>query len=167
MEDDLKPYMSSSEALPQYVRRRNVPDVPEDVDYMMEHLNDPNIDLKKPLAKAISLESLKSTNPPTKQAYAQSDLDVESSDRYSAPSRAGSRDSTVIEFDECVNPFSRLPQFLRPSIAANLPILKCERQSPALTILSCRSTPSACKQSPLQHHPSIVILLLGGSWVSS
>ena len=25
------------------LRNRNVPDVPEDVDYMMEHLNDPNL----------------------------------------------------------------------------------------------------------------------------
>ncbi|KAJ7506577.1 OPT oligopeptide transporter protein-domain-containing protein [Mycena galericulata] len=101
MEDDLKPYTSSNEALPQYVRRRTVPDVPEDVDYMMEHLNDPNIDLKKPLAKPISLESLKSTrSQTTKPGYAQSDVDFDSSDRYSAPSRAGSRDSTVVEFDD-------------------------------------------------------------------
>ncbi|KAJ7771028.1 OPT oligopeptide transporter protein-domain-containing protein [Mycena maculata] len=100
MEDDFKPYVSSSEALPQYVRRRTVPDVPEDVDYMMDHLNDPNMDLKKPLAKHISLESLKDRKPEVKTGYAQSDVDAESSDRYSAPSRAGSRDSTVIEFDD-------------------------------------------------------------------
>ncbi|KAJ7811984.1 OPT oligopeptide transporter protein-domain-containing protein, partial [Mycena leptocephala] len=97
MEDDLKPYLSSNEELPQYVRRRNVPDVPEDVDYMMEHLNDPNFDLKKPLAKPISLESLRTTDQ--KPAYAPSDVDVES-DRYSSPSRAGSRNSTAIEFDD-------------------------------------------------------------------
>lgn len=97
MEDDFKPYLSSNEELPQYVRRRNVPDVPEDVDYMMEHLNDPNFDLKKPLAKPISLESLRTTDQ--KPAYAPSDVDVES-DRYSSPSRAGSRNSTAIEFDE-------------------------------------------------------------------
>ncbi|KAJ7129141.1 OPT oligopeptide transporter [Mycena epipterygia] len=97
MEDDLKPYISSSEELPQYIRRRNVPDVPEDVDYMMEHLNDPNLDLKKPMGKPISSESLKDLKKPT---YAESDVDAESSDRYSAPSRAGSRDSTAIEFDD-------------------------------------------------------------------
>ncbi|KAJ6626902.1 OPT oligopeptide transporter protein-domain-containing protein [Mycena sp. CBHHK59/15] len=98
MEDDLKPYMSSSEdvgTLPQYVRRRHVPDVPEDVDYMMEHLNDPNIDLKKPLAKPISSESLKAE----KKLYEHSDAESHY-DRYSAPSRAGSRDSTAIEFDD-------------------------------------------------------------------
>ncbi|KAF7340037.1 OPT oligopeptide transporter [Mycena venus] len=93
-EDDLKPYMSSNEELPQYVRRRNVPDVPDDVDYMMEHLNDPNLDLKKPMAKPVSSESYKAN-----KNYAHSDVDVESSDRHSAPSRA-SRDSTAIEFDD-------------------------------------------------------------------
>ncbi|KAJ7462034.1 OPT oligopeptide transporter [Mycena latifolia] len=93
MEDDLKPYLSSNEELPQYVRRRNVPDVPEDVDYVMDHLNDPNLDLKKPMGKPISSESFKT--------YANSDVDTESSDgRYSTPSRAGSRNSTAIEFDD-------------------------------------------------------------------
>ncbi|KAJ7784098.1 OPT oligopeptide transporter protein-domain-containing protein [Mycena metata] len=96
MEPDWKPYVSSAEALPQYVRRRNIPDVPEDVEYMMEHLNDPNIDLLKPPAKHISLESIRVTaekNP----AYAASDIDVESSGRSS---RAASRNSTAIEFDD-------------------------------------------------------------------
>ncbi|KAJ6560262.1 OPT oligopeptide transporter [Mycena capillaripes] len=65
---------------------------------MMEHLNDPNIDLKKPLAKPISLESLRTVND-QKPAYAPSDVDLES-DRYSSPSRAGSRNSTAIEFDD-------------------------------------------------------------------
>jgi hypothetical protein len=100
MEDDLKPYTSSAEdvgTLPQYVRRRNVvPDVPEDVDYYMEHLNDPNLDLKKPLAEPISSDDHK------KPSYAHSDTDVEYSDRASAPSRAGSRDSSAFEFDEYV-----------------------------------------------------------------
>ncbi|KAJ7628086.1 OPT oligopeptide transporter [Mycena rosella] len=96
MEDDLKPYMSSNEELPQYVRRRTVPDVPEDVDYVMDHLNDPNFDLKKPMGKPISSESFRAD-----KTYADSDADVESSDgRYSAPSRAGSRNSTAIEFDD-------------------------------------------------------------------
>ncbi|KAJ7071443.1 OPT oligopeptide transporter protein-domain-containing protein [Mycena amicta] len=92
MDDDLKPYSSSQEQLPQYVRRRHVPDVPEDVDYLMEHLNDPNLDLKKPLLKPVSSQSFKD------KQYDQSD--AESSDRYSVPSRAGSRDSTAIEFDD-------------------------------------------------------------------
>ncbi|KAF7320173.1 OPT oligopeptide transporter [Mycena kentingensis (nom. inval.)] len=92
--DDTKPYTSSSEELPQYVRRRNVPDVPDDIDYMMEHLNDPNLDLRKPMPKPVSDASVK------EKSYAPSDADAESSDRYSIPSRAGSRDSTAIEFDD-------------------------------------------------------------------
>jgi hypothetical protein len=96
MEDDLKPYTSSSEELPQYVRRRNVvPDVPEDVDFLMDNLNDPNLDLKHRMGKPISSESFKEG-----KHYASSDDDVESSDRYSTSSRAGSRNSTAIEFDE-------------------------------------------------------------------
>jgi hypothetical protein len=97
-EADLKPYMSSNEELPQYVRRRNVPDVPDDVDYMMDHLNDPNLDLKRPMAKPVSSESYKANKQATD---AHSDIYAESADRHSAPSRA-SRDSTAIEFDECV-----------------------------------------------------------------
>ncbi|KZT65583.1 OPT oligopeptide transporter [Daedalea quercina L-15889] len=34
--------------LPQLLRQRNVPDVPEDVDYVMQHLNDPNWDMDQP-----------------------------------------------------------------------------------------------------------------------
>ncbi|KAJ7042685.1 OPT oligopeptide transporter [Mycena alexandri] len=100
MEDDLKPYISSNEELPQYVRRRNVPDVPEDADYFMDHLNDPNLDLRKPMGKPVSSDSFK--NSGRKPTDGQSDVDVEESDRYSTPSRAGSsrRDSTVIEFDD-------------------------------------------------------------------
>ncbi|KAF8213549.1 OPT oligopeptide transporter [Mycena galopus ATCC 62051] len=92
-EEEFKPYTSSTEELPQYVRRRNVPDVPEDadVDYMMEHLNDPNMDLRKPMGKPVSSESFK-----VNKTYAHSDDDAES---RSAPSRA-SRDSTAIEFDD-------------------------------------------------------------------
>ncbi|KAJ6486426.1 OPT oligopeptide transporter [Mycena vitilis] len=90
--------MSSNDALPQYVRRRNVPDVPEDVDYMMDHLNDPNLDLKKPLEKPLSLESLR-TPTERKPTYYSPDVDAESS-RYSTPSRPDSINSTAIEFDD-------------------------------------------------------------------
>ncbi|KAJ7693632.1 glutathione transporter [Mycena rosella] len=102
MEDGNKQYMSSTEELPQYVRRRNVPDVPDDVDYIMEHLNDPNFDLTNPSSKPPStkIDAPESLKGDKKSTYAHSDVDAESSDRYSAPSRAGSRDSTAIEFDD-------------------------------------------------------------------
>ncbi|KAJ7462813.1 glutathione transporter [Mycena galericulata] len=62
----------------------------------MDHLNDPNLDLKTKMGKPISSESLKADKKPT---YAHSDADAESSDGRSA-SRAGSRDSTAIEFED-------------------------------------------------------------------
>ncbi|KAK7055245.1 OPT oligopeptide transporter protein-domain-containing protein [Favolaschia claudopus] len=92
MENDFKPsYTSSNEGLSQYIRRRNVPE-----DYMM----DPNLDLKHLLAKPISLDSLRSPADQKVPNYAPSDVDVESSDRYSAPSRAELRNLTAIEFDD-------------------------------------------------------------------
>ncbi|KAJ7055027.1 OPT oligopeptide transporter [Mycena amicta] len=102
MDDDLKPYTSSSEELPQYVRqRRSVPDVPEDVD-LLDHLNDPNIDLsglkkRRSDAKPISLQSV---GHDRKTGYASSETDYEASDRYSSPSRPESRNSTAIEYDD-------------------------------------------------------------------
>ncbi|CAK5279917.1 unnamed protein product [Mycena citricolor] len=95
MEDDLKPYMRSNDELPQYIRRRTVSDAPEEDEYM-DRLNDPNIEIKRPLAHPISSESFRGP----KEGYAVSEDGAESSDRYSAPSRAGSRDSTAIEFDD-------------------------------------------------------------------
>ncbi|KAF7332678.1 OPT oligopeptide transporter [Mycena kentingensis (nom. inval.)] len=94
MEDDLKPYMPSAEELPQYVRqRRSVPDVPEDVD-LLDHLNDPNIDLsilKKPLTeKSINLHAIGNE----RKGYASSETE------YSASERPSSRNSTAIEYDD-------------------------------------------------------------------
>ncbi|KAF8078330.1 OPT oligopeptide transporter [Lyophyllum atratum] len=84
-------------SVPSY-RPRQVPDVPEDVDFMMEHLNDPNFDLKKPRSVR-SVGDFKSKE--AKASYAASE-DADShyeSDRYST-SRAESRNSTAIEFDD-------------------------------------------------------------------
>jgi len=77
------------------LRSRLVPDVPEDIDYVMEHLNDPNLDLtsRPPSFVSIEKKSKKSYHP---------DVDTESqldSDKYST-SRAESRISTAIDFDE-------------------------------------------------------------------
>jgi hypothetical protein len=76
------------------LRARHVPDVPEDVDFLMEHLNDPNFDLTSKPA-----ESLRKTK---KEKYESSDIDTESqfdSDRYST-SRAESQITAVDDFDE-------------------------------------------------------------------
>ena len=95
--------------LPSFIRQRHVPDVPEDVDFLMEHLNDPNYDLKKPVPShdARSSDSLELENKKVHLSYSPSDIDAEShmgSDRYST-SRAESRNSTAIDFDECAFSF--------------------------------------------------------------
>ncbi|TFK28466.1 OPT superfamily oligopeptide transporter [Coprinopsis marcescibilis] len=73
---------------------RQVPDVPEDVDYYMEHLNDPNFDLLANKPRSISSFSISN-----KKAWENSDVDNESQFAY-ASSRAESRNSTAIEFDD-------------------------------------------------------------------
>lgn len=98
--EETKPYTSSTEQidLPS-LRPRNVPDVPEDVDFLMEHLNDPNFDYNKNRPSSIA----SSADMSKKKRFSQND-DVESrfeSDRYST-SRAESRNSTAIDFDERV-----------------------------------------------------------------
>nr|GAT46480.1 OPT oligopeptide transporter [Mycena chlorophos] len=101
MEDDFKPYTSSAEELPQYVRRRtprSEPDVPEDVQ-LLDHLNDPNIDFDLLRKKSGGLKpiSLQSVGNDKAYGYAQSDTDYDASDRSSRPE---SRNSTAIEFDD-------------------------------------------------------------------
>lgn len=78
------------------LRNRHVPDVPEDIDFLIEHLNDPNFDLKKsypPSARSVT------TGMGGKKIYAydQSDYDAES---HFGSERPSSRVSTAIEFDE-------------------------------------------------------------------
>lgn len=101
--EEAKPYITSTEQLAYqspHLRARAIPDVPEDIDFAIEHLNDPNLDIKglRPSVKAWELESKKL--PP----YASSDGDTDSHfDRYST-SRAESRNSSAVEdFDEYVS----------------------------------------------------------------
>ncbi|KAG6817630.1 hypothetical protein H0H87_006258 [Tephrocybe sp. NHM501043] len=96
MEDTTYAYTTSSAehiGTPTY-RPRHVPDVPEDVDFLMEHLNDPNLDLKKP--RSVSSFVLKGKEAGFGSEDAESHYE---SDRYST-SRAESRNSTAIEFDD-------------------------------------------------------------------
>src|SRR5438270_8917609 len=77
------------------LRSRAVPDVPEDVDFIMEHLNDPNFDLRSRPPSFSSID-----RPGQKKPYsADTDAESQLSDRYST-SRAESRNSTAVEFDE-------------------------------------------------------------------
>jgi hypothetical protein len=91
---DAKVFTSSSERvnIPSTLRERNVPDVPEDIDFIMEHLNDPNFDLKSRPPSFTSVVEKKYRS----DGEAESQIE---SDRYST-SRAESRNSTAIDFDE-------------------------------------------------------------------
>ena len=120
--DDSRPYTSSTDQFDNHVsfRPRTVPDVPEDVDFLLEHLNDPNYDLKK--NHPPSFESLEKGG---KKFYA-SEIDTEShfeSDRYST-SRAESRNSTAIDFDECVISFFLILSSNAHSLSVSLLIQK-------------------------------------------
>lgn len=82
------------------LRRRHVPDVPDDVDFLLEHLNDPNFDLTQ--SRPPSFASAVTTRRTKKDIYESSDIDAESqfdSDRYST-SRAESQVTAVDDFDE-------------------------------------------------------------------
>ncbi|KAF8350168.1 OPT oligopeptide transporter protein-domain-containing protein [Amanita rubescens] len=81
-----------------FFRPRRSPDVPEDVDLLMEHLNDPNYDLKKPMHTTHA--TLESWEMDQKRFYDHSEADTDSQyDRYST-SRADSRSSAAIDFDD-------------------------------------------------------------------
>lgn len=106
--EDTKAFTSSSEevfSMPTTtLRARRVPDVPVDVDgdFIKKHLNDPYIDLVRPYKATESMEL--SDKKAQQMHYSPSELDAESNydtDRFST-SRAESRNSTAIEFDEYV-----------------------------------------------------------------
>jgi hypothetical protein len=131
--------MTSADALPQpSLRQRyalNVPRDADDVDFLMEHLNDPNYDLKN---SRPSLHYDEYNLSAGKKEYASSDIDNESqfgSDRYST-SRADSRNSTAIEFDECVLSYFCITLALI-IILVNRRTLKCALPWLASTTLSC------------------------------
>jgi|SRR5882672_1786165 hypothetical protein len=92
---------------PQYPHPRHVPDVPQDVDYLMDHLNDPNYDIrnrsKSATASSYSLGVKKGedlTDFKHDFETKSTDLDTESqveSTRYSTTSM-----SDFTDFDEYV-----------------------------------------------------------------
>jgi hypothetical protein len=93
---DAPHYSTSAEHIDQHeLRRRHVPDVPEDVEFLMEHLNDPNFDLTKSRPPSFASEETR-----TKKDLYESDVESQfDSDRYST-SRAGSHVTAVDDFDE-------------------------------------------------------------------
>lgn len=86
-----------------YLRPREVPDTGEDMQLIRENFRDPNLDLRKlrrrsPRQQAADMAQKKAAG------YSQSEIDVEGYDQYESDrfssSRAESRNSTAIEFDE-------------------------------------------------------------------
>ncbi|RXW18921.1 hypothetical protein EST38_g6931 [Candolleomyces aberdarensis] len=74
---------------------RQMPDVPEDVDYYMDHLNDPNLDLRATRPSSVRSFSMDSKKK-VQMSYEHSDIDTESQyDRYST-----SRAESAIDFDD-------------------------------------------------------------------
>src|SRR4051794_19082324 len=119
MMEDAKPYSSAADpgVGPHFLRPRHVADVPEDVDFLMEHLNDPNYDLRRTSFSSTSTNSFEldrkghTDRKRLSTEYKGSEFDSESQVDYTTE-RAGSRIS-AIEFDELV-PLLNLPSQYTP-----------------------------------------------------
>jgi hypothetical protein len=92
-------------SLPQFARPRHVPDVPEDVDFLLDHLNDPNYDLRnRSKSGVISTDTLDKKDALSHEgkhdfSMKSTDFDTESqaeSTRFSTSSRM----SDFTDFDE-------------------------------------------------------------------
>ena len=121
---------------------RHTPDVPEDIDFLLEHLNDPNLDLKESYA----VRSFK--EKPSKSLYDRSEVDTESryyeSDRYST-SRS---DSADIDFEESVSPFLSPPPLTPHTFLASPLTPRFAPPSALSTIRSCLPTLFECRLPP-------------------
>jgi hypothetical protein len=104
---ETQPYSSATNITAlQNLRARGVPDVPEDVDFLMEHLNDPNFDyyaaLPSPTSSTTEVHELDHKKiEMSEYSGGTSDFDVESrveSTRYSTASRTVTL--STFEYDE-------------------------------------------------------------------
>jgi hypothetical protein len=141
--DDTKSFSTTADVvtLP-HLEHDNPPptsnDSTNDVNYLMEHLNDPNFDLRaRP-------PTLRSTGPVDKKHpyshYSASETDAEShyASEERSHSRAESRSSAAIDFDEYVSLLSPSLPFLIPFHLANPLTLKSEQQSLVSMIRPCQ-----------------------------
>lgn len=134
--------------LPQFNRPRHVPDVPEDVDFLMDHLNDPNYDIRHgPHSPSASSDSLamdkkKASSLSGDFSVKESELDTESqieSTRYTATSRM----SDFTDFDEYVQSISFLGTRTNKLLASHL-TQKFAPLWPVSMTQQCQSTHFAC-----------------------
>lgn len=100
-------YSSGANIIPlNNLRARGVPDVPEDVDFLMEHLNDPNFDyhaeLHSPTSSTTDVSELElKKRPMSEYSGGGSECDRQSqaeSTRYSTASRTVT--PSTFEYDE-------------------------------------------------------------------
>jgi hypothetical protein len=135
--------------LPQLLRPRHVPDVPQDVDFLLDHLNDPNYDLRNRSKSAIASSDTFDkkgdgfSGKPDFSTTKSMDFDTESqaeSTRFSTTSRM----SDFTDFDEYVDPRKVAEMLWTHNPAANLLIPKCALRCLVSMILPCQSTHSAC-----------------------
>jgi hypothetical protein len=98
--------------------RRSVPDVPENVDFYMDHLNDPNFDFVDAQSPRSKYDSFELERKPSPSFYATSEAGTESqygSDRHLVSSKTESlRTSLAFDFDEYVLSFFQLYPLLSP-----------------------------------------------------
>lgn len=141
--EDLKAHSLSNEMinignLPVH-RPLHEPDVPQDIDYVQQHLNDPYLDLRAyrpPSERSFTMRK-------KRNSYEQSEVESQF-DRYST-SRAESRNSTAIEFDEYVSQWLcfNLSHYII-IILVNPHTLKFVPPSRVLMIRPCPSIHFAC-----------------------
>ncbi|KAG6837863.1 hypothetical protein H0H93_013016 [Arthromyces matolae] len=98
MEDTPRAYTTQAAvnvSIPTF-RPRQVPDVPEDVDYAQEHLNDPYLDLKK----RPSVHSLEVKNEKESKKYAEDAESHYETDRFSTSRAESRRSASIGEWDD-------------------------------------------------------------------
>ena len=81
---------------PNTLHYRGRPDVPEDVDFALEHLNDPNLDLRAFSRR--SLDGHRDKKAASHYSGAASDVDTES--HFDSTSRAESRYDAGFDFEK-------------------------------------------------------------------
>ena len=130
-----KAYSTSSDRVQSsgVFRARHLPDVPEDDDFVMEHLNDPNYDLRKRPSTTYSDSHAPSDTISAdikSKKYDHSDADAES--QYGSDRDSTERPESAFDFDKYVDPL--LGIFISP---VSLHILKSAPWSLAWMIRLC------------------------------
>ena len=103
--------MAQVVSLPQLLRPRHVPDVPQDVDFLQEHLNDPNYDIRNRSKSTISADTLDAkkesdlTHFSGKHDFSTTGTDLDDTESQAESTRFSttSRMSDFTDFDEYVH----------------------------------------------------------------